>query len=309
MRVLAFTLSYPPKRFIGSELMDHQLLKALQTAGHHVTVQTSLDEAAWIYDGIPVLGRKHHPKADVVLAHGDWGRPAREHRATHGTPVVMLGHNESLRVRAGLYESRPDLVVVNSHHMSNVLKRPGAMVVHPPSPPTDPAGGSAVTVLSLNELKGGHQFWDIVHAMPDTRFIAVMSGYGTQIVPERIPPNVELLEHRSPAEMRSIWSRTGAFLQLSASESWGMAAAEALAVGAHVIAHPTPGLRENLARAATWVDRDNTAAWVQAIRAPHDPGKSLRRAHRNYLLSRRQIRQFVTAISRLEQHGHLARHG
>lgn len=44
-----------------------------------------------------------------------------------------------------------------------------------------------------------------------------------------------------------------------------MAAVEALASGIPVIAHPTPGLREALGDAATFIDRDDHRAWADAV--------------------------------------------
>lgn len=300
MRVLLYTVSYPPRRFIGSELMDHHLLKALQAAGHEVAVRTTDEASAWEYDGVPVFGRKRQPDADVVLCHGDFGRPAREHRSRHGVPLVVIGHNCDLRVKAGIHETRPALTIANSRHMVATLRLKSALVVNPPAPKPRRSTGNAITTLSLNELKGGEQFWRIAAAMPDRHFIAVKSGYGKQITPHRIPSNVQVVDHLPPDKLPTLWASTGTFLQLSASESWGMAAAEALAAGAHVIAHPTPGLRENLAHAATWADRDDTEAWVAAITEHHDREKSLRRARRNYTRSRQQLTAWVTAISRLE---------
>ncbi|MFI7020964.1 glycosyltransferase [Streptomyces sp. NPDC050164] len=45
-----------------------------------------------------------------------------------------------------------------------------------------------------------------------------------------------------------------------------MAAVEALASGIPVIAHPTPGLREALGDAGTFVDRADYRAWGNTIR-------------------------------------------
>jgi glycosyltransferase involved in cell wall biosynthesis len=51
----------------------------------------------------------------------------------------------------------------------------------------------------------------------------------------------------------------------SVHESYGMAAVEALASGIPVIAHPTPGLREALGDAGTFVDRADVRVWVAAV--------------------------------------------
>lgn len=304
MRVLLFTVSYPPDRFIGSELMDHRLLKELQRAGHSVAVHAAKGDGSWVYDGVPVVSGKHHaPPADVVMCHPDYGRPAREYQTRHKVPLVVICHNALNVVRIGLATTMFDLCVVNSAAMRDKLKQPTALVVHPPAPEPAPLSGDMVTVVSLNGLKGGDHFWAIAEAMPDTRFLAVKSGYGWQVAPENPPPNVEVLEH-VPAERMDelVWSRTGVFLQLSSSESWGMAAAEATAHGIPVIAHPTPGLRENLGYSAEWIDREHTDRWVHAIRNPRDPGKVLRRAHHNHQTSRRQLAEWVKAISGLESH-------
>jgi glycosyltransferase involved in cell wall biosynthesis len=59
----------------------------------------------------------------------------------------------------------------------------------------------------------------------------------------------------------------------SVHESCGMAAVEALASGIPVIAHPTPGLREALGDAGTFVDRPDVRGWVAAIRELYPDGE------------------------------------
>lgn len=308
MRVLVFTVSYPPRRYIGSELMDHRLLKVLQAAGHEVQVHTRGPSGMWDYDDIFVTSGQRVPvmkDADVVICHADYGLPARDYRKLHGTPVVTMCHNTFNVVRMGISITSPDLLVVNSEQMRGKLRAPNAIVVNPPAPRPSLLRGDLVTVVSLNELKGGPQFWDIAYRMPDVKFLAVRSGYGMQFIPKRPPANVEVIDHVVADRMdHLVWSRTGTFLQLSSAESWGMAAAEATAHGIPVIAHPTPGLRENLGRSATWIDRDETAAWIDAIRTPRTSHKPLNRARLNYRTSQAQQMAWLDAIEGLESHAH-----
>src|SRR5690606_41172583 len=57
-----------------------------------------------------------------------------------------------------------------------------------------------------------------------------------------------------------------------AYESWGRIATEAMAAGIPVIAHPTPGLEENLGGAGIFVDRDDLDGWRRALQTLAMPG-------------------------------------
>jgi glycosyltransferase involved in cell wall biosynthesis len=70
-----------------------------------------------------------------------------------------------------------------------------------------------------------------------------------------------------------VWAQTRVLMVPSVHESYGMAAVEALASGIPVIAHPTPGLREALGDAGTFVDRADVRAWVAAIKELYPDGE------------------------------------
>ena len=63
-------------------------------------------------------------------------------------------------------------------------------------------------------------------------------------------------------------------------ESWGMVGVEAMHSGIPVIAHPTPGLRESLADAGTFIDRGDVDAWEAAIRRLYDDEDAFTRARK-----------------------------
>jgi glycosyltransferase involved in cell wall biosynthesis len=147
-----------------------------------------------------------------------------------------------------------------------------------------------VTIVNLDSNKVG-RFWRIARRLPDIHFLAVRGGYGFQIIPRRIPRNVEVLEHVPSDRMDElVWSRTALLLMPSLRESWGMTATEALQRGIPVIAHPTPGLRESLGDAGIFVDRADWRTWSHYIRTMlADPGGYARRSE----ASRRRARELV----------------
>lgn len=304
MRVAGFTLLYPPQRHIGSELMTHRLLRALADRGHQVVVHAVETIGAWSHDGIHVLGQDYPlGEADVVVAHAGISWPGVEHRASTGAPLVLVCHNVSDATRDDVDGARADLVVVNSRSMAEDLAL-DALVVNPPAPrPRPTSHGDRVTTLSLNELKGGPQFWRLARRMPDVGFLAVEGGYGDQVV--RTAPNVDVLGHVPHDRLdESVWARTAVFLQLAESESWGMAASEAIAHGIPVVAHPTPGIVENLGAAAVYVDRDDIRALAAAVRgiladpSPH-VARAQARALEHQTASADQLADWVAAIEGL----------
>ena len=304
MRIQAFPISFPPRRFIGSELMTAALLRALADAGHRVRVMVGDGAGDWAWHGIPVSGNALTTMraADVAVVHAGRSWPGVEYRHLTGARLVMICHNTSEAVRDDVAGARPDLVVVNSESMRDELDV-DALVVNPPAPPvTSLPGGDRIVTLSLNAMKGGPQFLRVARRLPDREFLAVQSGYGKQM--RAVDGNVEVLEHVPHEELAErVWSRAGVFLQLSSSESWGMAAAEAIAHGVPVVAHPTPGLRENLGDAAVWVDRDDIGGIVRAVEAvrsdPRRRSVAVARARAAVATSAGQVAGWVAAIEGL----------
>lgn len=271
MRVVASLLSYPPHRFIGSELMTHSLLKRLQSRGHDVTVVVREGKAPWTWEGITVTGGDlprgewHRlPASDVVIYHAEYNEGSVENWVG---PKVAICHNSRMGVEVGLYNVTPNLTVVNSETMRRELRR--GMVVHPPVLIPEPARhGSRVTVINMEETSKVGPFWDLVRLMPDVEFLGVKGGYGKQSRPPgRLPRNVKVIEQVRPDEMaEKVWAETAVLMVPSATESWSMVASEAMAHGIPVIAQPLPGLIENLQGVGTWALREHPQTWVDGIR-------------------------------------------
>lgn len=266
MHVTASLVSYPPRRFIGSELMTHRMLQALQGRGHSVEVWTQDKDSPREWEGIPVrYGGHETPAGDVCVYHPDWANPVEGFTGKR----VAVCHNSRMAVEIGVYNTRPDLLTVNSEVMRRELRHGRQVVVHPPVElPMVPRNGSRVTVVNLEESNKVGPFWEIVRLMPDVDFLGVKGGYGKQSVPRGRPRgNVTVIDHVSAGEMADrVWAETRVLLVPSASESWSMAASEAMSHGIPVIANPLPGLIENLQGVGLWADREQPWQWVQQIR-------------------------------------------
>jgi glycosyltransferase involved in cell wall biosynthesis len=285
MRILAMYHAYPPAHGAGAEWDAHTLLRALVKAGHRVDVQLSVAEkvtADYVLDGVNVHAYrdKHDPfrwldDADVIITHLENTPRATILGEQARVPVIHRLHNTFDATRRWLLAPGASLGVANSEWMAEELRtesRVPIVVVRPVvyynEYVTKP--GKAVTIVNLFENKGGAQFWRIVEQMPDVQFLAVRGGYGQQIIPDQVPDNVEVIDNT--ANMKDdVYARTRILLMPSDYESWGRVGVEAMASGIPVVAHPTRGLKESLGSAGTFVHRDDTAAWVKAIRGLRSP--------------------------------------
>ncbi len=221
---------------------------------------------------------------DVVIAHLENTPRAAALCDIYGVPMVHLIHNTHEFTKGALRRGPSQLAVFNTEWMRADYTNhfswtgdslPPNIVVLPPITPADYSGthGDRITLINLNEDKGGALFWRLAAALPDRKFLAVKGAYGEQIVPERVPANVEVVEHIAPTEMTAkVYARTKLLLMPSSYESYGRVAIEAAHSGIPTIAHPTPGLREALGDAGTFADRDDIARWVQLINTVLAPG-------------------------------------
>lgn len=314
-----------PYRRAGSEVMAHAMLRALHDKGMGVLVITSeMPEApdAWEVDGIPhvhlpyasaeILIRRVHPQ--VVVTHHHLSPRAIAVGKAVGARTVLVKHNDH-EAQARFLWSGPDLVVYNTDYVRESLRadwlevdRIPSMIVHPPVDPAEhhvEKTGDAVTLVNLSANKGVHTFRGVAELLPDLPFLGVVGAHGVQET-HPMPDNVTVLPHTS--NMRDdVWARTRVLLMPSVYESYGMAGVEALASGLPVIAHPTPGLREALGDAGTFIDRDDHQAWADAVRALYRGGKrrgnAMRAAReRSAWLTDRtegELKQWVDAVREL----------
>jgi glycosyltransferase involved in cell wall biosynthesis len=262
MRVVVSLLNYPPVRFIGSELMTHEMLKRLQARGHEIVVIGQEITNPHVWEGVTVRGGTL-PDGDVLIYHVDFNEPVENWRG----PKVGICHNSRIGVQVGVRKTRPDLLVVNSETMSSELPYYSKKIVHPPvKVPKRAKQGDSITLINLEETNKVGPFWDVAQLMPHLNFLGVRGGYGKQLIPDYLPDNAEVINQVPHDRMTAdVWARTKILLVPSATESWSMVASEAMAHGIPVVAHPLPSLRENMKGVGLWAHRDQPAQWVGAI--------------------------------------------
>jgi glycosyltransferase involved in cell wall biosynthesis len=305
MRVVASVLWYPPHRYIGSELMTHQMLTRLVRRGHEVTVVTKDPVKPYVRDGVRVQSGSV-PTGDVLVYHVDFPNLA----LVWQKPKVGIAHNTRLNVQAGLRSSLPDILTCNSFNSSKELPYHGRkLVVHPPvAVPKTPRRNAVrdhVTLINLESTSKVGPFWEVVRALPDQKFLGVRGGYGEQVVPTPLPPNATVIDQVSPRSMpKKVWDRTSILLVPSAQESWSMVASEAMAHGIPVIANRTNGLWENLRGVALWADRQNPQQWVDSIESvlgawDEYSSASLERAKKQEATFDLEVEQWCDALEEL----------
>lgn len=326
MRILWSIHLYPPKHNCGSEMVAHHVNKFLISKGHDIRVilhQYSGTE--YNHEGVQVFPANGHVDAyrwaDCLMTHLDFTTYTilMAHEAQR--PLVHFIHNDvpysSIEGR-----QRGTYVCYNSDWIKNKLAYAHpSTVIHPPCDTKhynvneDPINNKYITLVSLNERKGGYLFSKIAEAMPGRIFIGVIGSYdnpGTmqlnqgQII-QMMPPNVTIIPN-SP-DILSVYKRTRLLLMPSDYESWGRTATEAMCNGIPVICTPTDGLEENCSYAGIYVGakRETTFPgeasvyqgevkdWVKAIEAMDNEG-----IYRKYSLLCRQRAGELNPLKELE---------
>jgi len=275
---------YPPHHMCGSEMMLHAINKHLQSKGHTIKVLVKGShrfklENHMVYDDIDLFGADESNEinlfrtADLVITHLDYSAWTQEMASIFRIPCVHLIHNDYDRPH--LRDShKPQYVVYNSKWIKDKLGYPQESFIL--IPPTDFRHYDTntninlrehITLINLDQNKGGHILGKIAEAMPDKKFIGVIGSYSE---PANIgqhthqPPNVEVLGPQQ--DIRKVYERTKILIMPSKYESWGRTATEAMCSGIPVICTPTSGLVENCGNAGIFVrDRDDIDQWVKEI--------------------------------------------
>lgn len=280
MKIAYYCHFWAPYHFAGSEMMGQSILRYLRTRGHDTRVITTSEPTAppeWEYEGTrcesPTRSRtactilcQYAP--DLILTHHQITPVAVSYARSLNTPVAQIIHND-MDVSKRYLEYGSDFVIYNTHWVEEKFSRlfdiPSA-VLHPPVYAKDHEAqpGDHVTLINLNAHKGSGILYALADRMPDVKFLAVEGGHGHQIF--ETYPNVT--HQPQTTDMKNdVWARTKILLTPSIYESYGMVSVEALASGIPVIAHPTPGLKEALGSAGTFVDRDNVDEYERVIRS------------------------------------------
>ena len=308
MRVLALTLDYLPRRRIGSEVATHEVLRALASRGHTVTVAPTLvppSVAPWSIDGVlvvPGLTDYAAHQADVIWAHAE----LLPRVASVGAPVVASTHNTRTSVVLGM-RAPADLFVHNAAHTRDALigyaPRSEHMVCHPIVRPAEYRARGPhdhVTIVGRSPAKGISALAALARKRPRDRFLAVQGAYGRQVMVRR--PNVEC--HPHVEDMRGVYARTRVLIVPSAHESYGRVAVEAMCSGIPVLASDLPGLREACGNAAVYLSPSRHPEWVKALADLDDPAvyraaQRRSRAQAKALTPDKDLAAVVTAVERL----------
>lgn len=285
MRILASIHLFFPRHCCGSEAMMLHIMKFLISKGHQCRViLQQYDGPMYTYEGIEVFPSTGHLDAyrwaDIIFTHLDFTQYTIIIAHSIERPLVHFVHND-IPYTSIQNASRGQYVVYNSEWIGKAIgyKHPST-VLHPPCDTSyynvnkQPETNEYITLISLNERKGGYIFKKIAEAMPDRKFLGVIGSYDNsgpmnlsqQQIVAMMPPNVTIVPNTP--DILSIYRKTRVLLMPSDYESWGRTATEAMCNGIPVICTPTEGLKENCGSAAIYVGspREHSAPGEASVR-------------------------------------------
>ena len=267
---------YPPKHNAGAEWMAHAKNQYLIRQGYHVNVVVN-ESSVHEFERVRLL-KRDTPKvvpairnSAVLISHLDMEPNAVATAIAAQRPIVLVMHNDSRK--HFLYEymklCKKNLYLIhNSKWIREYYSQFGlpSIVVHPPVDWREyqvETTREYVTLINLNDNKGGQILIDIARRMPDVKFLGVKGGYDSQILDTTVK-NITYVDNTP--YIKEVYAKTDILLVPSREESWGRVAIEAMSSGIPVIAAPTPGLLEACSGAATFCRRADIDAWVREIR-------------------------------------------
>jgi glycosyltransferase involved in cell wall biosynthesis len=267
MKILAQTPKYLPDQWSGGETMLHDNLKLLVDEGHDVRVIAD-NPSEKSYEEVKLYNRSYvdegYQWCDLVITHlGSIGMAVNKCRRFQ-KPLIYIVHNdyEQSAVRTHSWIN----VVYNSEWCAKKLPYKGKSVVCRPIINYDrfkdiTPNGEYITMVNINENKGGKILYKIAEALPQYTFQAILGGYQEQILPQ--PDNVIVRPHG--LDMSKIYGSSKMVIVPSKYESWGRVAAEAIVSGLPVITSDTLGLREVQGKYPTMFSLDDFGGWCLAI--------------------------------------------
>lgn len=280
--------SFPPKTFAGSELSDYEAMKYLQRRGHDIKIflrTWSTDN----YDGLPLRKLNFNDpycknlvnNADVLVI-SDFAKDDEDflnrHLEERRLPVFVNIHVANA-FGWFLQQKTPfkTTVIFNSHMTqdnehtihSNFIMYPYVNIAPLKSLRHYTVQSSTVTLINCNRNKGGDMLVSLAKKLPNTHFLGVKGGYGSQVVDTTLP-NLTYVE--TTPDIKSVLKKTGILIMPSNSETWGRTAVEAMAAGIPVIHSESQGLIECVAGAGIMCAQSDEDAWGEAIeRINRDP--------------------------------------
>lgn len=270
MKILYNIHLYFPRHACGGERYIHNINKYLISKGHQVRV--ILNQAAmhniqcpYNYEGVEVFAPMGHIDqylwGDIFVTHLDFTHNTIELSNILKKPVVNIIHNS--HPYASIENAKANnFVIYNSNWIKEKLNYNWPSMVFTPAVDyriydlqRNPRDNEYITLINLDENKGGKILARIAAALPDKKFLAVKGSYSE---PASIgqwlnqPSNVTIIPNNP--DILSVYKQTRILIMPSRYESWGMTATEAMCNGIPVICTPTPGLRENCGEAGIFIN-------------------------------------------------------
>lgn len=275
--------AYVPSMTAGAEITSHITNKYIQAAGWDVVVIVKHWSVPQ-YEDIPILpSRSSDPakydddplaatylsRASIIGFQNIGFEDALSIAKHYKKPAVFFIHATSAGKEFFNYTGGwPIGIIYNSWTMMGDISAPYKSYIVKPWVDMKrfrftPSNPRYITLINLNESKGGDFLIALARRMPDVSFLAVEGGYGKQIKDERLQ-NIKYMPKTDRIE--NIYNQTKVLLVPSKLETWGRVAVEAMTAGIPVIVNDVPGLRECVGDAGLVCRREDLASWEQQIR-------------------------------------------
>jgi glycosyltransferase involved in cell wall biosynthesis len=275
--------AYVPSMTAGAEITSHITNKYIQKAGWDVVVIVKHWSVPQ-YEGIPILPSRsketnrydddplaasYLSRASIIGFQNIGFEDALHIAKAYKKPAVFFIHSTSAGKEFFNYTGGwPIGIIYNSWTMMGDISAPYKSYIVKPWVDMKrfrftPSNPQYVTLINLNESKGGDFLVALARRMPDVQFLAVEGGYGKQIKNNALQ-NIKYIPKSDRIE--DIYNQTKVLLVPSKLETWGRVAVEAMTAGIPVIVNDVPGLRECVGEAGIVCRREDLASWDQQIR-------------------------------------------
>jgi len=273
MNILFHLHAYPNEVLAGAETMAHRIAKYLVSVGHKVKVlsRTAVEKKQTL-DGVEVLqwikdsdDSKEWLWSDLVVTHLVNTYYCFNRARQFNKKLVHLIHNSFadhlLRCRINA-----NYLVYNSEYVKNQLgyNHKSCICI----PPVDYREfkrcdkGEYITLVNLNENKGGSILIEIAKKLPQYKFMGVNGGYYEQIQNTTIA-NIKYIKPQK--NIKAVYEKSKIILMPSEYESYGQVAIEAISCGVPVLNSKAQGLCSALGSASNAIDRNDIEAWCLEI--------------------------------------------
>jgi glycosyltransferase involved in cell wall biosynthesis len=273
-----FMHSYVPNVRAGAEITAHALNQKLLSMGWRVIVVLPDFQMADV-DGVECV--RYVPgdpsvnaaftAADAIFCQNYDAQKAIRELEMYRKPIVFFMHIEREKTDVLMQRFAVPLAVVYNSETQKVQNPTvhDSTVVRPYIPYDSFAARGRdeqlgpVTLLNVNENKGGKLLVDLARRMRDVPFVGVKGAYSAQVSEDA--PN--LIYRPTAEDPRPYYEAAGIYIMPSKSESWGRAALEAMSIGVPVIASTAHGIKEATGSAcAAYCRVDDVMCWEENIR-------------------------------------------